>query len=261
MFNFNARIVVKVGTSTLAYSNGKTNLRHMEELVRVLADLLNSGVQVALVSSGAIGVGIGKLGLTVRPGDTPGRQAASAVGQCELMFMYDKMFGEYGHTVGQLLITKNDVDDLERRNNLVNAFEKLFAYGAIPIINENDSVAIDEIVYGDNDNLSATVARLIGADILIILTDRDGLYDADPALYPNAKRIPVVEEITEDIMRLAGGAGSKLGTGGMCTKIQAARLAGEAGICTAVINGSRPQDIYSVLEGKDVGTIFKAVKK
>ncbi len=261
MLNYASRIVVKVGTSTLAYANGKTNIRHMEELVRVLADLLNAGIQVALVSSGAIGVGVGKLGLKVRPGDTPGRQAASAVGQCELMFMYDKMFSEYGHTVGQLLITKSDVDDEERKTNLINAFEKLFVYGAIPIINENDGVAVEEIVYGDNDSLSATVATLIGAELLVILTDRDGLYDADPRINPEAKRIPIVEEITDEIYCLAGGAGSTLGTGGMCTKVHAAQIAGKAGINTVVINGSRPQDLYRVLEGEDVGTIFKAVKK
>ncbi|MEG2213277.1 MAG: glutamate 5-kinase, partial [Clostridiales bacterium] len=238
MLNYASRIVVKVGTSTLAYGNGKTNIRHMEALVKVLADLLNAGLQVVLVSSGAIGVGVGKLGLSVRPGDTPGRQAASAVGQCELMFMYDKMFSEYGHTVGQLLITKSDVDDGERRRNLINAFEKLFVFGAIPIVNENDSVAVDEIVYGDNDSLSAIVAKLIGADLLVILTDRDGLYDCDPAKFPAAKKIPVVETITAEIIELAGGAGSKLGTGGMGTKVQAARIAGEAGIDTIVINGA-----------------------
>ena len=256
-----ARIVVKVGTSTLTYANGKTNLRHMEELVKVLADLLNSGMQVVLVTSGAIGVGVGKLGLSERPMDTPGRQAAATVGQCELMFIYDKMFSEYGHTVGQLLITKSDVDDFTRRTNLINAFEKLFEYGAMPIVNENDSVAVDEIVYGDNDSLSAIVAKLIGADMLIIMSDIDGLYDGNPALNNQARLIPVVDCITDEIYCLAGGAGSCRGTGGMCTKVHAADIATSAGIDTLVINGTPPQNIYKVLEGQSIGTIFKAVKK
>ena len=256
-----ARIVVKVGTSTLTYANGKTNLRHMEELVKVLADLLNSGMQVVLVTSGAIGVGVGKLGLSQRPMDTPGRQAAATVGQCELMFIYDKMFSEYGHTVGQLLITKSDVDDFTRRTNLINAFEKLFEYGAMPIVNENDSVAVDEIVYGDNDSLSAIVAKLIGADMLIIMSDIDGLYDGNPALNNQARLIPVVDCITDEIYCLAGGAGSCRGTGGMCTKVHAADIATSAGIDTLVINGTPPQNIYKVLEGQSIGTIFKAVKK
>ncbi|MEG2634049.1 MAG: glutamate 5-kinase, partial [Oscillospiraceae bacterium] len=185
------RIVFKVGTTTLTHKTGKTNIKHMGELVRVLSDLMNAGIEVALVTSGAIGVGVGKLGLKSRPTDTAGKQAAATVGQCELMFMYDKMFSEYGHIVGQLLITKQDVEDEVRHDNLINSFEKLFEFGAIPIINENDSVAVDEIVYGDNDSLSAIVAKLIGADALVILTDIDGLYDKNPAL-PDAKLIPVV---------------------------------------------------------------------
>ena len=163
-------IVFKVGTSTLAHATGKTNLKAMDELVTVLADLRNAGWQVVLVTSGAIGVGVGKLGLPERPRDTAGKQAAATVGQCELMFMYDKMFSQYGHTVGQLLITKEDMDDSQRRANLDQAFQKLFSYGAIPIINENDAVAVDEIVYGDNDSLSAEVAALLHASALIILT-------------------------------------------------------------------------------------------
>ena len=168
-------IVCKAGTSTLTHETGRTNLRCMEELVMVLSDLMNQGRQVVLVTSGAIGVGVGKLGLSQRPKDTAGKQAAATVGQCELMFMYDKMFSQYGHKVGQLLITKEDVDDPKRRQNLVQTFEKLFDFGAIPIINENDAVAVDEIVYGDNDSLSAVVATLIHADALVILTETDGL--------------------------------------------------------------------------------------
>ncbi len=250
------RIVVKVGTSTLTYSTGKTNIRRMHKLVSVLSDIVNSGIEVALVTSGAIGVGVGKLGLKEKPADLPGRQAAATIGQCELMFMYDKLFGEYGHTVGQLLITKSDVENDERRANLINTFNKLFDFGAIPVINENDSVAIEEIVYGDNDSLSAIVAKLINADALIILTDIDGLYDANPTENEDAKLIPVVSEINEDLYSIAGGRGSTLGTGGMVTKLHAAEIAMNAGIDTIVMNGENPTEIYKALDGKQVGTFF-----
>lgn len=252
------RIVVKVGTSTLTYNTGKTNIRRMHKLVSVLSDIANSGVEVALVTSGAIGVGAGKLGLSEKPADTPGRQAAATIGQCELMFMYDKLFGEYGHTVGQLLITKSDVENDERRENLVNTFNRLFDFGAIPIINENDSVAVDEIVYGDNDSLSAIVAKLIRADALIILTDTDGLFDGNPRENEDAKLIPLVTEIDDKLMELAGGNGSNFGTGGMVTKLHAAEIAMEAGIDTIVMNGEDPTDIYKALDGKQIGTFFKA---
>lgn len=252
------RIVVKVGTSTLAYKTGKTNIRRMKQLVMVLADLMNAGHEVALVSSGAIGIGVGKMGLSSRPKDTEGRQAAAAVGQCELMFMYDREFNEFGHIVGQLLITKSDVDDDERRTNLINTFNKLFEYGAIPIINENDSVAVDEIVYGDNDSLSAIVAALIKADTLVILTDTDGLFDKDPSVHKDAKLIPVVEKITPEIEELAGGSVSGLGTGGMLTKIHAAKIAAQAGIDTIIMNGDDPNNIYAAIDGSNIGTIFKA---
>ncbi len=251
------RIVVKVGTSTLTYSTGKTNIRRMHKLVSVLSDIVNSGIEVALVTSGAIGVGVGKLGLKEKPADTAGKQAAATIGQCELMFMYDKLFGEYGHTVGQLLITKSDVENDERRQNLINTFNKLFDFGAIPVINENDSVAVEEIVYGDNDSLSAIVAKLINADALIILTDIDGLYDANPNENEDAKLIPVVTVIDEDLYSIAGGRGSTLGTGGMVTKLHAAEIAMGAGINTIVMNGENPTDIYKALDGKQVGTFFK----
>lgn len=251
------RIVVKVGTSTLTYSTGKTNIRRMHKLVSVLSDIVNSGIEVALVTSGAIGVGVGKLGLKEKPADTAGKQAAATIGQCELMFMYDKLFGEYGHTVGQLLITKSDVDNAERRENLINTFNKLFDFGAIPVINENDSVAVEEIVYGDNDSLSAIVAKLINADALIILTDIDGLYDANPNENEDAKLIPVVTVIDEDLYAIAGGRGSTLGTGGMVTKLHAAEIAMDAGIDTIVMNGESPTDIYKALDGKQIGTFFK----
>ena len=255
------RLVVKVGTSTLTYETGKTNIRRMHKLVSVLSDIVNSGVMVTLVTSGAIGVGVGKLGLAARPEDTPGRQAAAAVGQCELMFMYDKLFGEYGHTVAQLLMTKSDVENAERRENLSNAFEKLLEYGAVPVVNENDSVAVEEIVYGDNDNLSAIVAKLIRADALIILTDTDGLYDADPTENEDARLIPEVREITDELFRVAGGRGSRFSTGGMVTKLHAAAIATAAGIDVIVMNGASPEAIYKALDGKQVGTFFVGKKE
>ena len=251
------RIVFKVGTSTLTHDTGRTNLRHVEKLVRALSDLMNSGRTVALVTSGAIGVGAGKLGLPGRPEDTPGRQAAAAAGQCELMYMYDKMFGEYGYTVGQLLITREDVEDPDRRRHLENTFERLFAYGAIPIINENDSVAVHEIVYGDNDTLSASVAKLIKADALVMLTDTDGLYDRNPD-EEGARLIETVEEITEEIKRAAGGSHSASGTGGMATKVKAAKMVTDAGCDMVITNGARPELLYDIAEGKAVGTRFKA---
>ncbi len=254
------RLVVKVGTSTLTYDTGKTNIRRMHKLVSVLSDIVNSGIEVALVTSGAIGVGVGKLGLKERPSDISGRQAAATVGQCELMFMYDKLFGEYGHTVGQLLITKSDVDSEERRKNLVNTFEKLFDYGAVPIVNENDSVAVDEIVYGDNDSLSAIVAKLINADALIILTDIDGLYDDNPNENEDAKLISQVGEITDELIAVAGGHGSRFSTGGMVTKLHAAQIAMDAGIDTIVMNGAAPESIYKALDGKQIGTFFTGKK-
>ncbi len=254
------RLVVKVGTSTLTYDTGKTNIRRMHKLVSVLSDIVNSGIEVALVTSGAIGVGVGKLGLKERPSDISGRQAAATVGQCELMFMYDKLFGEYGHTVGQLLITKSDVDSEERRKNLVNTFDKLFDYGAVPIVNENDSVAVDEIVYGDNDSLSAIVAKLVNADALIILTDIDGLYDDNPNENEDAKLISQVDEITDELIAVAGGHGSRFSTGGMVTKLHAAQIAMDAGIDTIVMNGASPESIYKALDGKQIGTFFTGKK-
>lgn len=250
------RIVVKVGTSSLTYETGKINLRRMQKLSSVLSDIANSGIEVALVTSGAIGVGAGRLGLKERPTDTPGRQAAATVGQCELMFLYDKMFSEYGRTIGQLLITKSDVDNDERRHNLMNTFDKLFEYGAIPVINENDSVAVEEIVYGDNDSLSAIVAKLIRADALIILTDTDGLYDANPMEHENARLIPEVYEITSELYQIAGGHGTHFSTGGMVTKLHAAQIATDAGIDTIIMDGSDPENVYKAIDGRQVGTFF-----
>lgn len=252
------KLVVKVGTSTLTYETGKTNIRRMMKLCSVLSDLHNSGIDVVLVTSGAIGVGVGKLGLSEKPSDIPGRQAAATVGQCELMFMYDKFFGEYGQKIGQLLVTKSDFENDVRRENLQNTFNKLFEYGAIPVVNENDSVATEEIVYGDNDSLSAIVATLINADGLVILSDIDGLFDSNPMENEDARLIPVVEKIDESIFALCGGAGTKRGTGGMVTKVHAAQIAGEKGIPTVVMNGTAPQDIYKLIDGRQVGTLFRA---
>ena len=250
------RIVVKVGTSTLTHETGKTNIRRMAQLCAVLADLHNAGRDVVLVTSGAIGVGVGKLGLSEKPQDIPGRQAAACVGQTELMFMYDKFFSEYGQKIGQLLVTKSDFENDERRQNLSNAFSQLFAFGAIPIVNENDSVATEEIVYGDNDSLSAIVAVLTGADLLVILTDTDGLFDKNPHENADARLIPVVETITPETMALCGGAGTARGTGGMLTKVHAAKTATENGIPVVVMNGSDPQALYRVLDGDSIGTLF-----
>ncbi|HHT86959.1 MAG TPA: glutamate 5-kinase [Clostridiales bacterium] len=258
MRNGKRRIVFKVGTSTLAHHTGRTNIRHMEELVKVLSDIHNSGVQVVLVSSGAIGMGAAKLGLQAKPVDTPSRQAAASVGQCELMFLYDKMFSDYGQIVAQMLITKADLENDTRRSNFTNAFEKLFQYNAIPIINENDSVAIEEIVFGDNDTLSAEVAKCIGADELVILSDIDGLYTKNPKNCDDACLISIVEDIDESIISIAGGTCGNLGTGGMATKVKAAQIAGEAGIDTIVMNSTPITNLYRYMDGENIGTRFKA---
>lgn len=252
-------IVVKVGTSTLTYENGKVNLHRMEELCRTLADLQNSGKRLVLVSSGAIGVGVGKLGLKSRPEETEKKQALAAIGQCELMFLYDKFFGEYNHTVAQVLLTADVVNNSRSRLNVENTFKELLEMGAIPIVNENDTVETSELEgknFGDNDTLSAIVAGLIGAQALIILTDIDGLYDKDPRHHKDARLIHRVSKITREIEALAGGAGSDRGTGGMATKIRAARLAGEKGIPCGVISGENMENLYKLVNGEQAGTIF-----
>ncbi len=257
------RIVVKVGTSTLTYENGRVNLRRMEMLCKVLSDLHNSGKQVILVSSGAIGIGVGKLKLPERPSETRYKQAVAAVGQCEIMFLYDKFFGEYNNSVAQILLTRDIVTNDHSRQNVVNTFQTLLEMGIIPIVNENDTVAIDELVgsnFGDNDNLSAIVADLVGADLLVILTDIDGLYDKDPRKNPDAVKIPVVTHIDEHIRQMAGGSGSNRGTGGMATKITAAAAATSVGINCCVMEGSDPQKLYQLIEGEQIGTLFTAVE-
>ncbi len=254
-------LVVKVGTSTLTYENGKVNLGRMEQLCRTLSDLQNSGKKLVLVSSGAIGVGMGKIGLQQRPEETEKKQALAAIGQCELMFLYDKFFGEYNQTVAQVLLTADVVDEDRSRRNVQNTFGELLSMGVIPVVNENDTVETSELEgrnFGDNDTLSAVVAGLCGAQGLVILTDIDGLYDSDPRKNPHAKRIARVEKITPEIEGLAGGAGSSRGTGGMATKLKAARMAVSQGIPMAIVSGSDVQSLYRLMRGEDIGTVFPA---
>ena len=255
------RIVVKVGTSTLAHATGQLNIRHVQTLVRVLSDLKNAGHQLILVSSGAIGMGVGKLLLPVRPSDMATKQAAAAVGQCELMYTYDKLFGEYNHTVAQLLVTGEDIQDEKRHKNFETTLNRLLELGALPIINENDTIATQEIEIGDNDTLGAVVAVSVGADLLVLLTDINGLYTADPHTHPDAQLIPRVDVLTPEILALAGGAGTKLGTGGMATKLRAAQLAGDAGVEMVIANGANPEVLYDIVDGKPVGTRFAARKE
>ena len=250
------RIVVKVGTSTLAHSTGRMNIRHVEDLVKVLSDLKNAGHEMILVSSGAIGMGVGKLNLPGKPSDMPTKQAAAAVGQCELMYTYDRLFLQYNHTVAQILLTGEDVDHTERRENFENTMERLLELGSLPIINENDTVATAEIKVGDNDTLGAIVARCVKADLLVLLSDIEGLYTADPRKDPSAKLIPVVEEVTPEIEALAGGVGSGLATGGMATKLRAAKMVAQVGCDMIITNGEHPEVLYDIAEGKAVGTRF-----
>lgn len=250
------RLVIKVGTSTLAHGSGKLNIRRVEWLCRVISDLKNAGNEIILVSSGAIGMGVGKLNLACRPSDMPTKQAAAAVGQCELMYTYDRLFSEYNHTVAQILITGDDIENELRRTHFVNTLERLLELGALPIINENDTVATAEIAVGDNDTLAAIVAVNSGADLLVLLTDIDGLYSADPKKDKTARLIPQVDEIDDKIRSLAGGAGSSLGTGGMATKIHAAEICTASGIDMIIARGDNPDVLYDICEGKDAGTRF-----
>ena len=254
------RIVIKVGTSTLAHTGGRLNIRRTELLCKVLSDMKNAGHQILLVSSGAIGMGVGKLGLAGRPGDMPGKQAAAAVGQCALMYTYDKLFSEHNHTVAQILLTADDIKDETRRGHVHDTLETLLQWGVLPVINENDAVAIDEIgvhtTIGENDTLSAIVAELVDADMLVLLSDIDGLYTEDPRKNPNATLIPTVEAITPQILALAGGTGTSMGSGGMATKLKAAGIAMAAGIDMIIANGEAPEALYALLEGKPIGTRF-----
>ena len=251
------RVVFKVGTSTLTYDGGGINIRRIEKLVKVLSDLKNQGKDIILVTSGAVGVGMGKMGIKSKPSATREKQALAAIGQCELMDYYAQLFSNYNHTVAQLLLTKDVVDNEVLKTNAVNTFETLLNFGAIPIVNENDSISAEQIEFGDNDTLSATVATLAKADLLVILSDIDGLYDSDPRENENAKLIPVVEKIDDSIIALAGGAGTTRGTGGMITKLHAAQECHMAGIDMIIANGSDPDILYDIFEGKTVGTLFK----
>ena len=254
------RIVIKIGTSTLAHPSGLLNIKRVEELCKIMSDLKNAGNEIILVSSGAIAMGVGKLSLPEKPRDIPTRQAAAAVGQCELMYTYDKLFAEYNHTVAQILITGDDVEHENRRHNFENTILRLLQLGVLPIINENDTISTDEIVIGDNDTLGAIVAKAVGADLFILLSDIDGLFTADPHKDENARLIDVVEEITPEIEKMTGGAGSKLGTGGMTTKLKAAATANAAGIDMVIANGKNPKLLYDIVDGKNAGTKFLAKK-
>ena len=256
------RIVVKVGTSTLTHGTGRLNLHNMDRLARTLSDLCGMGHAVILVSSGAIAIGAARLGLKERPAELRLKQAAAAVGQCTMMHLYDKLFQEYNRTVAQILLTGEDIDVPVRAEHLLGTFEALLEQGIIPVVNENDSVSAAEIetgackVLGDNDTLSALVARLVGADLLVLLSDIDGLYDRDPRQHPEAELIQRVSAITPELQAMAGGAGTWRGTGGMLTKLSAAGAAMEAGIDMVITNGSRVEALYDILDGKDVGTRF-----
>ncbi len=254
------RIVIKLGTSTLAHKTGRINIRRVEELCKVMSDLKNAGHEIILVSSGAIGMGVGKLSLSGKPTDIPTKQAAAAVGQCELMYIYDKLFSEYNHTVAQILVTGADIENTERRINFENTMRRLLELGVIPILNENDSIATEEIVIGDNDTLGAIVATTVEADLLIILSDIDGLFTADPHKDKNAVLLHSVSEITTEIEQMTDGAGSALGTGGMHTKINAAKIATGNGTDMVIANGEDPSILYDIVSGKDVGTKFFARK-
>lgn len=251
------RVVVKVGTSSLTYDTGKLNLKKIEQLVRVLSDMRNRGIEVVLVSSGAVGAGVGKLNLPEKPTDTQKKQALAAIGQASLVATYDRFFAEYGHLTAQVLLTKYILDEEHTYNNAKNAFNTMFEYGVIPIVNENDVISTYELEFGDNDTLSAYVALLVDADALILLSDIDGFYDGNPVTDKDAKVIPEISEIDEKIISLAGGAGTNRGTGGMKTKISAAKMVTDAGIDMYITNGAHPENIYDILDGKQTGTLFK----
>ena len=261
------RIVVKVGTSTLTHESGDLDLRSMDHLARTLSDLEGMGHEIILVSSGAIAVGTAKMGLPERPKELRMKQAAAAVGQCQMMHIYDKFFAEYNHTVAQILLTGDDIEEEDSAEHLRSTFSALLEMGVIPVVNENDSVSSAEIetghhkILGDNDTLSSMVARLCKADLLVLMSDINGLYNADPKTHSDAKLLHHVSEITPEILEMAGGAGSWRGTGGMATKLTAARIAMEAGCDMVITNGARMEDLYGIVAGEDIGTRFLAIKK
>ncbi len=251
------RIVIKIGSSSLTYDNGKPNLRRIEQLCRVVSDLKNRDIEVILVSSGAVAVGVNRLRLPSRPSDTKGKQAAAAVGQADLMSIYDRSFSEYGYVTAQILMNRDVIEHRDRKENVINTFKALLEFGAVPIVNENDSVSVEELVFGDNDNLSAIIAVLTEANGLIILTDIDGYYDDDPRENPNATLIHTLNEITDDMIGSAGGNGTERGTGGMRTKLEAAKYALEHGIETIIMSGNNPKKIFDIFDGYAVGTHIK----
>lgn len=250
------RIVVKIGTSTLTHATGHLNIRRVEALCKTLSDIKNAGHEIIMVSSGAVGMGVGKLGLQQRPRDIPTKQAAAAVGQCELMYVYDKLFSEYHHTVAQLLITGDDTRDETRHQNFTTTLNRLLEMGALPIINENDTVATEELGIGDNDTLAAIVASSVSADLLILLSDIDGLYTADPHTHKDAKLLHRVTKIDDRIRDLAGVSNGTQGTGGMITKLRAAEICLSHGCDMVIANGNAPESLYAILEGKEIGTLF-----
>ena len=251
------RIVVKVGTSTLAYATGRLNIQRVERMCRVLSDLKNAGHEIILVSSGAIAMGFGKLNLRERPHDMPTKQASAAVGQCELMYVYDKLFTEYNHTVAQLLITAPDIaDGGSRKENFHNTLDRLLELGALPIINENDTISTEEIAVGDNDTLSAVVAATTRAELLILLSDIDGLYTDDPRKNPGAQFIDLVDKVDDHYMKMGKGSGSDVGTGGMATKLSAAKIANASGADMIIANGDDFHVIHRLLDGRNIGTLF-----
>lgn len=255
------KIVIKIGTSTLTHINGCVNIRRIESLCRAVSDLMNAGHNVILVSSGAIGMGVGKLKLAKRPSDIAGKQAAAAVGQCELMYIYDREFLQLNRTVAQILLTAPDLQCEDRHAKFRATVDRLLELGVLPIINENDTVATEEIEFGDNDTLAALVAESVGAEMLVLLSDIDGLYSGDPHRDSTAVLIPKVYEITEEIVSLCKGSGSELGTGGMVTKIRAASIATRAGCDMIITNGAFPERLYDIADGKEVGTRFYAEKR
>lgn len=252
------RIVIKVGTSTITYPNGRLNLKRIEKLSWILSDIRNQGKEVILVSSGAIGVGSTRLEFKERPTEVRKKQAAAAVGQAVLMQIYQNFFNVYTQTVAQILLTKDDIKEGERKTNTINTFETLLELGVIPIVNENDTISTFEIEFSDNDRLSAHVATLINADLLILLTDIDGLYDSDPKLNSDAKRIDVVNGVTSDIEKMAGTKGSTFSVGGMATKIAAGKMCEQSGVNMVVALGEDPAIIEDILNGEDIGTLFLA---
>lgn len=259
------RIVIKIGTSTLTYENGKMNLKRIDDLAFLISDLLNSGREIVLVTSGSIAIGMSKLNMQVRPSEIPTKQAVAAVGQCELMYMYSTLFSKYGRIVGQVLLTKNVIEDETSLMNVTNTMNTLIESNILPIVNENDTISTEEILhlgnFGDNDTLSAYVSIVVGADLLVLFTDIDGMYDDDPKKNENAKYIPIIENIDEKIEKSAGAAGSKFGTGGFVTKIRAAKIVNEKGIDMIIVNGKNPEIVRNILNEKQVGTLFVGRRK